>query len=158
MPDLSGRLQGGIGSLHWLVTLARRDQAPDDNVAIEETFVPLAVVHADIQPAGTQTWVQSTQIDGPVTHFINLRWQNIPSNADVVLRSTTLRDGTQRTELYRIRRVKELQGRKRFIQLECEQEHARATPDDSLGTRNAMLTEPYDGAAAAPPQIMPVKP
>ena len=26
----------------------------------------------------------------------------------------------------------------------------RATPDDSDGARNALLTEPYDGAAAAP--------
>jgi hypothetical protein len=149
MPDLTGALAGGIGSLRWLVTFYRRDQAPDAGVAIEETLVPLATVHADVQPAGSITWVWSTQIDGPITHLINVRWQDYPTNAEVVVRSTNRPDGTQRSELFRIRRVKELQGRKRFIQLECEQEHSRTTPDDSDETRNDLLTEPYDGVGAA---------
>ena len=72
-------------------------------------------------------------------------------------RSTTRPDtGGMRTELYRVRRTKEVAGRKRFLQMECELEHSRTTPDDSDGTRNALLTEPYDGAAAAPPGINPL--
>ena len=34
-------------------------------------------------------------------------------------------------------------GRKRFLQMECELEHSRMTPDDSDATRNLYLTEPY---------------
>jgi hypothetical protein len=150
MPDLSGGIAGGIGSLRWLVTLYRRDQAPAPDMALQEVLVPLATVHADIQPAYFSTLWQSTQIDGPVTHIINIRWQNYPATVEVVARSTLLNDGTQRTELFRVRRSKEVMGRKRYLQMECELEHARATPDDSDTTRNARLTEPYDGAAAAP--------
>lgn len=133
------------------MTLYRRDQAPADDLALQEVLVPIVRTHADIQPAYFSTFWQSTQIETPVTHIINVRWQNYPATVDVVVRSTMLPDGTQSTELFRVRRSKAIAGRKRFIQMECELEHARMTPDDSDSTRNAMLTEPYDGAAAAPP-------
>lgn len=147
MPDNpSGQLaaSNGIGSLRWLVTLYRRDQAPAEDLALEETLVPIASVHADVQPSYFSTFSQSTQIDGPVTHIINIRWQDYPANADVVVRSSKRPDGTLRTELFRVRRTKEIAGRKRFLQMECELEHSRTTPDDSDDTRNKTLTEPYE--------------
>lgn len=159
MPDNpSGQLPGcsGIGALRWWVTLYRRDQSPADDLALQEVLVPIVTTHADVQPAYFSTMWQSTQIEAPVTHIINIRWQNYPSTIDVVARSTDLRDGTQRTELFRVRRSKEVGGRKRFIQMECELEHVRITPDDTDATRNALLTEPYDGAAAAPPGVNPL--
>jgi head-tail adaptor len=154
LPDNpSGQLaaSNGIGSLRWLVTLYRRDQAPAADLALQETLVPVATVHADIQPAYASTFYQSTQVDTPITHIINIRWQDYPQTVEVVIRSTERPDGTLRTELYRVRRTKEVAGRKRFLQMECELEHSRTTPDDSDATRDALLTEPYDGAAAALP-------
>lgn len=144
MPDLTGGLQGGIGSLRWIVTLYRRDQAPAEDLALEETLVPLATVHADIQPTYPSSFMQSTQIEAPITHMINVRWRDYEQAADVVTRSTKRPDGGLRTELFRVRRSKEVMGRKRFIQLECELEHSRIAPDDSDATNNAILTEPYD--------------
>ncbi len=138
------------------MTLYRRDQAPADDLALQEVLVPIVRTHADIQPIYASTFYQSTQVEMPVTHMVTIRWQDYPATVDVVARSTTLPDGTERTELFRVRRSKPIAGRKRFIQMECELEHARLTPDDSDGTRNAMLTEPYDGAAAAPPQVNPL--
>lgn len=147
MPDNpSGALLGsnGIGALRWLVTLYRRDQSPADDMALQERLVPIATVHADIQPTYASTFYQSTQVDTPITHMINIRWADYPKTIDVVVRSTTRPDtGDMRTELYRVRRTKEVAGRKRFLQMECELEHSRTTPDDSDATRNAMLTEPY---------------
>lgn len=159
MPDNpTGQLAttNGIGSLRWFVTLYRRDQAPAGDLALQETLVPIARVHADIQPTYASTFYQSTQVDTPITHMINIRWQNYPATIDVIVRSTTLANGTQRSEIYHVHRTKEIAGRKRFLQMECELEHARETPSDSDGTRNAMLTEPYDGAAAAPPGVNPL--
>lgn len=158
MPDNpSGQLPAltGIGSLRWLVTLYTRNQAPAADLALQEQLVPIATVHADIQPTYASTFYQSTQVDSPITHMVNIRWQNYPQTIDVVVRSTVLRDGSMRTELFRVRRTKEVGGRKRFIQMECELEHSRPTVDDSDATRNALLTEPYDGAAAAPPEGAP---
>ncbi len=79
MPDNpSGQLTGsfGIGALRWVVTLFRRDQAPADDLALEETLVPIACVHANIDPAWESTFWQSTQIETPVTHAITMRWRN----------------------------------------------------------------------------------
>jgi len=141
----SGALAASVGSLRWLVTLYRRDQAPADDLALTENLVPLATVHADIQPTYASTFYQSTQVDTPVTHMICIRWQDYPATIDVVIRSTSRPDDqTIRSELFRVRRSKEIAGRKRFIQLECELEHSRITPDDSDATRNRMLTEPYN--------------
>jgi head-tail adaptor len=146
VPDnASGQLpaSSGIGSLRWLVTLYRRDQTPADDMALQENLVPIATVHADIQPTYASTFYQSTQVDTPITHMINVRWFDYPATIDVVVRSTTRPDGSQRTELYRVRRTKEVGGRKRLLQMECELEHSKTTPDDTDATRNAELTEPY---------------
>jgi len=140
----------GIGSLRWLVTLYRRDQAPADDLALEEDLVPIATVHADIQPTYASTFYQSTQVDTPITHMINIRWQNYPPTINVIIRSTMQGDGSQRSEKFRVRRTKEVAGRKRFLQMECELENARETPDDSDATRNEMLTEPYHVADGLP--------
>lgn len=159
MPDNpSGQLTSptGIGGLRWWVTLYRRDQAPADDLALEEKLVVIARVHADIQPAYSSTFYQSTQVDTPVTHVITIRWQDYPSTIDVVTRVTSRPpDDSLRGELFRVRRTKELAGRKRFLVLECELEHSRTLPDDADGTINNLLTEPYDGAGAAPPGVSP---
>ena len=174
MPDNpSGALAAstGVGSLRWLVTLYRRDQAPADDMALQETLVPIATVHADIQPTYASTFYQSTQVDTPVTHMINIRWQDYPATIDVVVRTTSRPDGMQRSELFRVRRTKEVGGRKRFLQMECELEHSRIAPaavttftnwDAEATTWDAPppdntrwdkgvsppvgLTEPYDGS------------
>jgi head-tail adaptor len=155
----SGQLtaSNGIGALHWWVTLYRRDQAPADDLALQETLVRVAAVHADIQPTFPSTFYQSTQVDSPVTHLITIRWQDYPPTIDVVTRVTErANDGSLRGELFRVRRTMELAGRKRFLRMECELEHSRTLPDDADGTNNNLLTEPYDGAGAAPPGVLPV--
>jgi head-tail adaptor len=146
----------GVGVLRWVVTLYRRDQEPADDLALQERLVPIATVHAAIDPTYASTFYQSTQVDAPVTHMITIRWQDYPETIDVVARSTDRPGGTQRTELFRVRRTKEVGGRKRFLQMECEIEHARTTPDDGHATRNALLTEPYNSADAAPPGVNPL--
>ena len=142
--DPSGALADGLGTLRWVVTLYRRDQAPADDMALIENLVPLATVHADIQPTYASTFYASTQVDTPITHMINVRWFDYPSTIEVVARTT--QRPTPRTELYRVRRTKEIGGRKRFIQMECELEHSRNLRDDSDAARDTWLTEPYQAA------------
>lgn len=157
MPDNpSGQLttSNGIGALRWWVSLYRRDQAPAADLGLDEDLVLIAQVHANIEPTYASTFYQSTQVDTPITHLVTIRWQDYPATADVVTRVTErASDGTLRGELFRVRRTKELAGRKRFLQMECEIEHSRTLPDDADTTINANLTEPYDGAAAAPPDL-----
>jgi hypothetical protein len=152
MPDNpSGAIPGvsGIGALRWRVTLYRRDQAPGPGNRIAETLVPIAVCQADIQPTYPSTFYNSAQIDTPITHLIRLRWADYVPNVYVVMRST-LRpsDGTMRTELFRVRRVKEIAGRKRFAELEVELERSKTTDTDSDAEREQMFAE---GAVAVTP-------
>lgn len=145
MPDNpSGQLgtSNGIAALRWLVTLYRRDQAPGPNSGVTETLVPIATVHADIQPTYPTTYYNSAQVDIPVTHLVRVRWCDYVENTHVVMRTTTRpNDETNRTELFRVRRVKEVGGRKRFAELECELEKIATTEGDTDAERESVFGE-----------------
>jgi head-tail adaptor len=132
----------GIAALRWQVTLYRRDQAPAPNGAISENLVPIATVHADIQPTYPSTFYSSAQIDTPVTHLIRTRWLDYVENVYVIMRTTTRpTDGTFRTEIFRIRRVKEVGGRKRFTEFEAELERVHTTTGDTDAERESLFAE-----------------
>jgi hypothetical protein len=126
------------------VSLYQRPQQPDPNgPAIQEDLVRIGPdLHADIQSTFPTTHYLSMQVDTPVTHLIRLRWLDYVENVFVIFR-TTLRpsDGTMRTEAYRVRRFKEVGGRKRFVELECELEKVFTTETDSDAERVAMFCE-----------------
>lgn len=136
MPDNpSGQLPSdhGIGQLRWQVSLYRRDQSPAiEDSGISENFVLLATVHADVQPTYPTTYYNSAQIDIPITHLVRVRWLDYVETVHVIRRATFRpTDGSFRTELFRVRRVKEVGGRKRFTELEVELERALTTLTDS---------------------------
>lgn len=115
-----------IGTLRWQVRIFQRPQAPQPGgTGITETLVPIAIVHADVQPIGALTFYAAQQTDGPVTHRITMRWQDYTiDNTYMIQRQTQRQDGTIRTETFRIRRIAELGGRKRFVAFDCELEQA----------------------------------
>ncbi len=120
-----------IGSLRWRVTLARRAQVPDpDGVGLIEGLQAIETLRADIQPISALTfWAAASgggdQVDTPVTHRIRMRWVDSLSQDQVILRATLRPDGSTRTEVFRVRRIKELNGRKRFVEIEAELERVR---------------------------------
>ena len=114
-----------IGRLRWPVELVTRQQLADPNgTGIIETPVLPQRMHADIQFVAAETFYGSAgeQIDTPFTHRIFIRWVDYLNQAEAVIRRTLRRDGTERVETYRVRRVKELGGRKRYVLLEVEEE------------------------------------
>lgn len=116
-----------LGRLRWPVQIVQRVQVPDPNsTSVAETSVPVATVRADVQPVGALTFWGAAggneQVDTPITHRIFMRWQNSLPNAYAITRSTLLPDGTTRTETFRVRRIREIDGRKRFVIVECEEE------------------------------------
>jgi hypothetical protein len=132
----------GIASLRWRVTLYRRDQAPGANSGIDENLVLIATVQADVQPTYPTTHYGSAQVDMPITHMIRVRWLDYVENTHIVMRSTRRpTDDTFRTELFRVRRVKEIGGRKRFCELECELEYVKTTAGDTDAERQMLFAE-----------------
>lgn len=113
-----------IGSLRWPVTIAQRTQAADPNsTGIEEDFRDIKAAWADIRPMGPLTFYAGMQVDTPVTHRIVMRWLDwLDTTYVIIRRSSRPTDLSTRTEIFRIRRTLELDGRKRFISCECELE------------------------------------
>jgi hypothetical protein len=132
----------GIGALRWRVMLYRRDQAPGPNSGIVENLVPIATVQADVQPTYPSTFYNSAAIDIPISHLIRTRWLDYVENTHVIMR-TTLRptDGTYRTEIFRVRRLKEVGGRKRFAEFEVELERSHTTQGDTDAERESLFAE-----------------
>ena len=109
-----------IGRLRWQVTFETRGQQPDPTpggTGIVETPVLPKQIHADIQAIGDATFWGSAQTDGPITHQIYIRWQDYPDNTTAIIRCTLLPDNSTRRETFRVRKVSELGGRKRFVRV-----------------------------------------
>lgn len=113
-----------IGNLRWLVNIVRRSQAPDSGTGIAETAIPVATAYADIEASRPMTFYGSVQVDSPVTHMITMRWRPFLDTTHAITRQTNLPDGKVRIETFRIRRIMEIAGRKRFVKIECELETA----------------------------------
>lgn len=112
-----------IGRLQWPITISRRVQAPDPSGAgIVETLEDAQTVRADIQPVGALTFYSGAQVETPITHLVTVRFLDWLDTNHVITRVLQRQDGTTRTELFRIRRLKWLDGDNRFLQLEVEQE------------------------------------
>jgi hypothetical protein len=112
-----------IGVLRWPVYIATRQQETDpDGPGFAESLAKTLLVHANIQPMGPMTFYAGMQVDTPVTHKIFLRWLDWIDTTCIIYRQTLRLDKSSRVEIFRIRRVMELDGRKRFIRLDCEQE------------------------------------
>lgn len=115
-------MEPSIGSLRWPVVIAARRNEPTDGGGLDDEFVDVLEVHADIRPMGPMTFRLGVQTDKPVTHRVIIRWLDWVDTNHVILRRTKRPDGTTRSELFRIRRLAEHEGRKRFLEIEAEQE------------------------------------
>ena len=111
-----------IGSLRWPVTIAKREQLPALTGGMQESLTDIITVRADVQPVGPMTFYGSAQVDTPVTHKITIRHLDWIDTRHVIIRDTTRADLTTRREIFRIRRVMEIDGRARFLLMECDLE------------------------------------
>jgi hypothetical protein len=112
-----------VGSLRWPIAIATRQQIPDPNSpGILDQIAKAHPTRADVQPVGPMTFYGAAQVDTPVTHRITLRWLDFVDTTCVIFRTTRRPNGTLKTELFRIRRLMDLDGRKRFLRAECELE------------------------------------
>ena len=111
-----------IGSLRWPVTIAKRDQIPATTGGMQDSLTHILTVRADVQPVGPMTFYGAAQVDTPVTHKIRIRWLDWLDATHIIFRDTIRQDGTTRREIFRIRRLCEIDGRQRFLEIECDLE------------------------------------
>ena len=112
-----------IGRLRWVVTLYDRVQtAQTVGTGIDIALQNGVTLHADVQPVGALTFYGGEQVDAAFTHRIFTRWHGAVPQTKAITRVTICPDQTTRTELFRVRRWKELGGRKRFVLFEVVEE------------------------------------
>jgi len=115
-----------VGRLRWAVRLIQRKQTAQASpgTGIAEAAANPVIMHADIQPMSAMTFYGAIAADPdkPVTHRITMRWTDYLDYTHAIERVTDRPDGTQRIETFRVRRIMELEGRKRFVAIECQLE------------------------------------
>jgi hypothetical protein len=118
-----------VGQLRWPVRLVQRVQVAQavPDTGIVETPADQIVMHADIQPIGAMTFYGAIAADPdkPITHRIIMRWTDYVDYTHAIERVSSRPDGTQRIEVFRVRRIYEIEGRKRFVCMECQLEQTQ---------------------------------
>jgi hypothetical protein len=113
-----------IGRLRWPVQLLRRSQfAQPGGTGIVEGEDAITV-HADLQALGPILFYGGVTASGDKapTHRAIVRWVDGIDMTYAIRRVTNRPNGTQKTEMFRVRRIMEIEGRKRFVSLELQLE------------------------------------
>lgn len=115
-----------IGRLRSIVLLYFREQLPDpDSTGILELPKELTRLYAEVTPMRAVPFYGAVAVNGPdaPTHIIETRWNDYVDQRHAFVRTSVKPDGTQRTEVFRVRRaLGDFDGRKRRSRYECQLE------------------------------------
>lgn len=101
-----------IGELNRLVQIRRRADQPVDDIEVDSSFPEAVDRWAKIEPVGSVVYAGSVQIDATVTHRVTVRTLAGVTDHHEVVHGTTI---------YRVRRVTDLNGARRFTVLDVEE-------------------------------------
>lgn len=102
----------GASELNRRITIRLRQDEPASDMGLEPIFKDEKQRWARIQPVGTAVYSAGVQIDSKITHRVTFYYLKGMSDAHEVLHGTTL---------YRVRRVMDMNGHRRFTVLEVEE-------------------------------------
>ena len=113
-----------IGGLRWPVTIVERQQTAAPGGGITETPINGVFTRADIQKIGDGSFFLSVQTETPITTRIFVRWMDWIDTTHAIIRQSFRRDGSLRTDTYRIRKISEFEGRKQYLDILAELERS----------------------------------
>lgn len=100
------------GELNKRIVIRRRVDEPTDSFGLAPTFPESFRAYAKMAQVGAATYQASVQTETTVTHYFTLRYRSgITADHEVVLSG----------QVYRVRRVRDLNSKERFLLLECEE-------------------------------------
>ncbi|WGZ68784.1 phage head closure protein [Serratia sp. K-E0102] len=100
------------GELDKRIVIRRRVDEPTDSFGLASTFPESFRAWAKMAQVGAATYQASVQTETTVTHYFTLRYRSgITADHEVVLSG----------QVYRVRRVRDLNSKGRFLLLECEE-------------------------------------
>jgi len=113
-----------IGMLRSPVTLCNPLMVPDPSgPGMLTTFVDQRQIYSSIEPVSMVPFLLGQQTDlNQITHRVTCRWQDfeVANKFAQIFRDRYRPDGSTYTEVYKIHRVLEVEGRQRFLEIEVE--------------------------------------
>lgn len=98
------------GELDQRVVLRERVDVPADDFGTEPEYPVLFKAWAKVLQTSATTYQETAQTDNAISHYITLRWRSgITSDFEVV----------NGDEVYRVKRARDLNSKRRFLLLEC---------------------------------------
>lgn len=119
------------GELNRRITIRLCVDVPSADLGTEPTYPESFDIWAKVAQPGAAAYQGSVQTENTVTHYFTIRFrQGITADHEVVYYN----------QVYRIRRIRDLNGQKRFLLLECEelrteQRRGEYCESDSIFTR-----------------------
>ena len=93
-----------------LVILRKRVDVPSADFGTESEYPVVFPVWAKVIQTSATTYQETAQTDNVITHYITIRWRRgITSDFEVA----------KGDEVYRVKRVRDLNSKRRFLLLEC---------------------------------------
>jgi len=111
-----------VGQMRWPCWIVQRNQVPDDDRSIFESYLGAEIVWCSVEPVGAQTFYEGIAVETGITHWIEARWLDNIDLRFAIIRASRRADGTVRVEIFRVRKVGEKQGRKRRVIIGAELE------------------------------------
>ena len=100
------------GELDKRIAIRLRVDEPGDDFGVFPTYPDEIRTWAKMAQPGAVAYQGSVQTENAVTHYFTIRWRrNITADHEVFF------DG----QVYRIRRVRDLNSKRRYLLLECEE-------------------------------------
>lgn len=113
------------GELDKRVSIRQRVDTPSDDMGTEQTYPVQFPAWAKVVQTSATTYQETAQTDNVITHYITIRWRRgITTDFEVVLNDL----------VYRVKRVRDLNSKRRFLLLECTE--LGELPTNSGGNSN----------------------
>ncbi|MBC6499936.1 phage head closure protein [Citrobacter freundii] len=98
------------GELDQRVVLRERVDVPSDDFGTEPEYPVSFNAWAKVVQTSATTYQETAQTDNAITHYITIRWRRgITTDFEVA----------KGDEVYRVKRVRDLNSKRRFLLLEC---------------------------------------
>lgn len=98
------------GELDKRVSIRQRVDSPSDDMGTEPTYPVQFPAWAKVVQTSATTYQETAQTDNVITHYITIRWRRgITTDFEVVLNDL----------VFRVKRVRDLNSKRRFLLLEC---------------------------------------
>jgi SPP1 family predicted phage head-tail adaptor len=117
------------GELDQRITIRRRVDQPSDDFGVEPFYPESFDTWAKVEQTSATAYQGSVQTENKVTHYFTIRFRRgITADHEVV------QDG----QVFRVKRVRDLNSKRRYLLLECEELRADRGPGyaaESIFTR-----------------------